>query len=129
MHWLWENVLSNPSMLILIGQVLGIILSLIGYKRWREKVAEGKWDDLWRAAEAAVSETWNDYVRNLKMANADGKLTERERIEALSMAKEKLIAIAKSRGVDVLKTVGARALPAIIEMIIRNRKPDKIASA
>jgi hypothetical protein len=65
--------------------------------------------------QAAVREVYETYTRELKAANADGKLTDEERKEARSRARDAAIAYGKANGVDLIATLGDAFMDVYLE--------------
>ena len=71
-----------------------------------------------RAVEAAVSEVWQVYVKEIKHASDDGKLTVEEALQARMMARRKAIEIGRTNGVNVVKALGDAYLPLWIKKVV-----------
>jgi gas vesicle protein len=90
---------------------------------WRNKVAkETRETECMKALEAAVEEAWTTFGKKLKQDSDDQKLTDSEKSELLTFAINRARGIAKERGVDLLKVMGERVLPALIREIVERRK-------
>lgn len=74
--------------------------------------------------EAGVSKTYRVYVAERKKANADGKLTEEERVQARNMAFSFARNYAFNEGLDLVKELGGDMLPVLIEKTIGGLKKD-----
>lgn len=117
-NWLW-SFLALPEV---VAGILGAI-SLVGglLLRWR-------WVVNWRLERAVqclasgVRETYEEYVRNIQKANADGKLTTDERDQAMRMAIDKAKSYAYREGFDLAKTYAKEFLPVIVERLIGIQK-------
>ena len=74
-----------------------------------------------RAAElmqGAVTEIYDEYVREAKKGKADGKLTNEERAKARGMAINRAVKIAKDEGWELLKEFGLPHLKALAEQSV-----------
>ena len=116
---MWKDLLTSEASIAVVVFVLGILYKLIE----KSKTAK-KWqlDKAYSFVAAGVEQTYKDYVRNIKAAKADGKLTDDERREARERAKEYAIAYAKEDGFDLLKTIGKDILPLLIEKFVSKAK-------
>ena len=77
------------------------------------------------AAELATMSTMQTYVDELKVKNADGKLTKDEAKEALRKTKEAATAILKSEGIEV----GKEVLGATIEAVVSKLKGNQLGNS
>ena len=77
------------------------------------------------ALEAAVSATYEEFVRQTKQATADGKLSDAERKAARNMAITKAKEIATGAGLKLLKSWGAPILESLVEKIVSKMKESK----
>lgn len=55
-------------------------------------------------------------------ATEDGKLTELEKANLHAQAKEAVVAVLKSRGIDALKEIGSEALDLFIKLVVEKLK-------
>ena len=87
--------------------------------------------DLWRnrrtatalhALEAGVEKTYHVYVKAIKEANADGKLTAEEREKARGIAIGFAREFGRDQGVDLVKDIGVAGLELIIAKIVKALK-------
>ncbi len=72
--------------------------------------------------DSAVSTTYTHYVRSLKSASEDGKLTEEERAEALSLARKMAEETAQAAGIDLFKVLGTDILDYFINRSVQEQK-------
>ena len=101
--------------LSLVSLLAGLLLRWQAVKKWRlEKLVQ--------ALEAAVRETYEEYVRQHKLAAADGKLTDEERQAAMRLAITRAREIAARDGIDLLKYYAKEYLPVLVEKIIGKQK-------
>ena len=75
-----------------------------------------------RALEAGVNDAWVHFVRDLKKKAADGKLSDEEKENARTWAKNKAMEIASGAGKKVLSGFGQLGIDALIEKIVRKNK-------
>lgn len=108
-----ENL--TAAVLGLIALVFGVVKKIEAAQRWKlQKALE--------ALEAGVRETYVTYVRQIKLAREDGKLTADERSFALQQALAYARRYAAEQGVDLLKFYGKEYLPVLVERIITGKK-------
>lgn len=72
--------------------------------------------------EVAVKEVFDDYVRDLKLANEDGKLTKEEIKTANKMGVDKIKEKAKEKGIEIAKIIAEEYLPKFIDGLVRKAK-------
>lgn len=110
---------------LILTVVMGILTGLGLISKFREylldKLGQNK-AKLVDAALSAVTETYHEYVKDIKAKKQDGKLTKDEAKNARDMALNKLKNFAKAEGINVAKAVGEAALPALIEKAVNAMK-------
>ena len=104
-----------PAVVAIAGLLWGIV------KRW-DKLADWKLTKAVECLEAGVQASYDSYVRAIKLASEDGRLTEEERKQARQLAIDAAKAYAASYGIDLVKTLGAEMLPVMIEKILSKLK-------
>ena len=113
----------SGNMEMIVGAVVAI-LSAFGL--WNKlgdratKLLGEKNVKIWEIVKGAVTETYTEYVREIKKGKADGKLTADEAKEARKKAKDKAIASAKANGVEI----ASHLLPTLIEKAVNFMKKD-----
>ncbi len=99
----WANLFSNLLTPELVGMVLTVLVAWWKGSGWYQKVQDSRAEKGYEFVAAAVHETYESYVKEIKAGRKDGKLTadERElaRRKAIDAAKE----YAKEHGFDLLK--------------------------
>ena len=75
--------------------------------------------------EVIVSNFYHNEVRELKKANADGKLTKEEIKAANDKAVAQLKTEAKEKGLDVAKLFGEAYLPVLVSKVVKKLKGKK----
>lgn len=108
--------------------ILAVAAPLVGLL-WRYLKTKWKWlevalektkiDDI---AEGVVTEVYQDYVRSLKAASADGSLSADEKKEAMRMAVEKFKTLAKSQGIPAIRELAEPIIKALLEKAINRMK-------
>lgn len=111
---------AMPYIITGVLALLGLFFGWVKRKGW---IKAEFLEDLERDIGAVVNETYQEYVKVRKAANADGKLTEEEKKQARKLAIDKLVALGKEKGIDYGKS---HLIPIIKDLIERwvNRKKD-----
>ena len=109
----------QAALVALSAVVFALVKKVEAVRRWRLARAV-------ECVEAGVRETYEEYVRAMKAASIDGKLTDEERAEARRRAIERAKDYAAREGVDLLKVYAKTYLPVLVEKILRR---DKAAAA
>lgn len=125
MDRLWEFAASQGG----FNFIIGVIAAVFAWLKARE--ASKKWglETCLQFLETGVRTVYEGYIRSRKAANADGKLTDAERREAVDRAIAEAKDLARTQGVDILKVYGAAYLPVLIDSIIRRWKGEAAAGA
>ena len=115
MDMIWEILGSEAAasvILILVGLFFGQLVAISKRKRYRMERAL-------QVLEQGVIETYEDYVKGIKLGKAEGEKLTLEEIEtARSMAINKAKDYAKSEGIDLLKEYAEKYLPVLLEKIV-----------
>ncbi len=115
---------SHPTILtdILLPAVVAVATFVWGLvQRW-DKIAAWKLAKAMACLEAGVQSAYDSYVRAIKLASEDGKLTDEERKQARQIAIDAAKAYATTYGIDLVKELGAEMLPVLIEKVISKLK-------
>jgi hypothetical protein len=112
------NILSDA----ILPAVVAIVSALWAWVRKNEKLQAWKLTKAMECLEAGVQNAYDEYVRAIKLASEDGKLTEEERRNARTLAIDSAKAYAKNYGIDLVKELGAEMLPKLIEGILSKFK-------
>jgi len=88
------------------------------YQRWQAR----RYEKALLALESGVERTYQAYVKAIKAARADGRLTEDEKMRARSMARMRAIKLAREEGIDLLRTIGEDYVDLWIGRLIGRRK-------
>jgi hypothetical protein len=72
--------------------------------------------------EAGVEQVYRTYVRAIKDARSDGKLTEEEADQARRLAKRRAIEFGRTTGVDVIREIGDGYVDLWISKLVRRAK-------
>lgn len=122
------NLINTETALTLIGTIVSI--AWIAFKRLEfvRLRNSDRYIEAVQAFEVGVEKTYQAYVRQIKAAQKDGKLTSHERRVARGRAKDYALQYAHDymRGVDVVDIVGGLdVLPVLISQLVRDAKGKK----
>ena len=112
------DILNKIGDLGVINILAPIVVSVIGFFKFRDRLDKGWQKLLYEAAEAAVTKTYLTYVRECKKASADGKLTDEEKQEARIRAFSVLKEYGKSQGKDLISKYGPDMISSTIEKAV-----------
>ena len=72
--------------------------------------------------EAAAEETYRTYVRAIKEARVDGKLTDEERDQARRLALGRAVELGRTQGIDLLQELGEAYLNLHLTRLVQRLK-------
>jgi len=116
------SVLAGEGALALIATVIGGIWTAFKSSNWFQRRRQRRIDRAIEFLEAGVEETYRTYVRALKAAREDGKLTEAERRRARELARHHALRLARNRGVNLLRDLGGDFVDLWIDRLVQRRK-------
>ncbi len=117
------NDFFTPELLItVIGAALGAVWTFFKSTEMFQRIRSRRYRLAIEAIEAAVEETYRDYVSAIKESRPDGKLLPGEKRRARERAKERALAIGRNTGVDVLQEVGAHRLDVLTTKTVNDFK-------
>ena len=116
----------NMDLHMIIVEIVGIIIAAgFGYVKSLQ-IKDTKLNAMKTKAvdiiDTAVARTYNDFVRDLKQFNADGKLTAEEKEEAMASAKFRAADLAQAAGIDLFKVLGTDILDYFINRSVQEQK-------
>lgn len=123
-HWLWSALASDTASNIFLWLFSTGIATVVGWLKWNDSRKEAAIMFL----TMGVRETYEEYVRQIKLARADGKLTNDERREAVHLAIQYGMDYAKNAGLDILKVLAKDTLPVWVDRIVRQIKGEAAIS-
>ncbi len=106
----------------MVGTVVGTVWTFFRSSDWFARRRGRRFSRSVRALEVGVERSYRSYVRAIKKARADGKLTEKEIEHARRMARETAIRYGRSMGVDVLSELGDEYLDLWISKTVRQSR-------
>ena len=116
------DVLSSDPGLTLLGTALGGLWTLFKSSEWFGRLRRRRFGKALRALEAGVELTYRTYVREIKKARADGRLTEEEKRRARRLARETAVEFGRAHGVNVLRELGEDYLDLWVAKLVRRWK-------
>ncbi len=124
----WEILAGQGTWGALLFAVIGLLwkFSKPYLDQW---VATKRLETLYGFAQTAVKSTKQTLTDNLRAASADGKLTKEEADESLEAAKNTLIALCRTQGIDVVKEYGAEFVTWLIEKFVGDSKEAELLKA
>ncbi len=115
-HWIWK-LLASEIIAVIAGWVYCYIQNRLEQSRYFKAITVIK---------NAVTSCYHEYVREIKMASADGKLTIAEKNNALQVAYQKAIAFARTEGFDLLKVFAKDTILRLIEKYVGEVKAQAV---
>lgn len=106
----------NPSLWEIVGAIIALIWGIIVTKL---KLKEGKKKKITMAFEAAVQDTYAEFIRPLKIGKGDGKLTKDEVKQAQGKAWDKAKEILQGQGINLGKEMLVEYGPVIVTKIVQ----------
>ena len=116
------DVLTSEPALTTVGAVLGGLWTFFKASDWYQRARDNRFAGALNALEAGVQQTYDVYVRAVKEASADGKMTNEERRRARELARDAAVAFGRSRGVDVIGSIGHEYIDMWIAKLVKQRK-------
>ena len=116
------SLLNSEAGLTLVTTLLGGIWTLFRSSEWYRRAQEQRYNKALAALEAGVESTYRTYVRAIKESRADGKLTDEEMRDARQRAQEAAIQFGRTKGVDVLKELGAEYMDLLTSKLVKQLK-------
>jgi len=102
----------------LLKEGLSGLLALLERRGWKLQA------EITDALRIGIQGVWDETVRELKKAAADGKLTTEEKKAARDRAKTLALEAAKGPALKALKALAPKALDAIISLLVQRRKKE-----
>lgn len=117
-HWFW-SLLAEPGIETILAGLATVIIGVAARWQW---VRKWRVDKALECIAAGVQETHEEYVKQIKEAKEDGKLTVEERAIAMLLALEKAKRYALLAGFDLVKVFAEDRLPALAESALEAQK-------
>lgn len=116
------EILNSDPALALAGTIIGGLWSIFKARALRRDNRQQRYDRAIHALEAGVDDVYRTYVRELKRAREDGRLTSAEAARARRLARERAIEYGRHEGIDVLREIGSDYLDLWISKILRRAR-------
>ncbi len=116
------SILTSDPALSLVAGVAGTLWAAVQSSSWFNRLNRDRVQRALRCVEAAVRQVYEEYVRAIKAASADGTLTDDERRRARELARDRAIAIARTDGIDLVATLGREHLDLWVERVLARVK-------
>jgi hypothetical protein len=117
-----QSVLGSDMTLSVVTSVLGCVWAFFKSSDWFRALRDRRYFKALEALEAGVEVTYRTYVRAIKEAREDGKLTEEEIAVARQRARAAAIEFGRMKGIDVLREVGEEYVNLWIGKIVKRAK-------
>ena len=118
----WSGLLGSETVLSLAGSLAAGIWGAVKASEWWQSSRLARRRRAVDFLEAGVVSTYERYVREIKRARNDGRLTAAERRRARELALESATAMARKQGIELLDTLGRDHVDRLIERVIRRLK-------
>ncbi len=116
------DIVRSEVLLTAAVTFLGAVWTLFKSSAWLQAQKRRRLREAVKALEAAVEATYREYVRALKEKNPKGGLALEEQRLARQYARERAIAIARERGIDLLKELGPEYVDLWTSRLVRKLK-------
>ncbi len=108
--------------LTLVTAILGSVWTAFRSSEFYSRARNQRYGEALQALEAGVELTYRTYVESIKESREDGKLTKEEMRLARKRAREAAIEFGRTRGIDVLRELGADYIDLIIAKQVKRLK-------
>ncbi len=116
------NVLNSDAGLTLVGGLLGGVWTFFQSTNLFRRMKEKRFAQAIQALEAGVELTYRTYVKAIKDAREDGKLTDEEAKIARQRARDAATEFGRTQGIDVLNTLGTEFADLWISKLVQKLK-------
>lgn len=117
-----ETILASEVTQSLIISVLGIAWGAIQGSKWYQRIKDRRYYKCLKVVEDSVRDTFYEYVKQLKEANADGKLTEEEKRRAKQYAMRRLETLAAEKGIPVFQQFTVESINRLFDTMVERLK-------
>lgn len=116
------DLMNSEAGITMLGTGLGALWTFVQSRRWFRRLRRRRYARAVQALEAGVDKTYREYVRALKQAREDGKLTDEEVKIARRRARRTAVEYGTTTGVDVLRALGETYIDLWISKLVRKAK-------
>jgi hypothetical protein len=116
------HVLGSETGLTLVATLFGAAWAAVRSSAWYQAWKGKRYAKALEALEAGVELTYRTYVRSIKDARSDGKLTDEEMSQARNQAREAAVAFGRAQGLDVISELGSEYIDLLIAKVVKKQK-------
>lgn len=116
------ELMTSEIGITIVGGAIGIAWTGFKSLDWIEQRRQDRHTVALMAIEAGVEHSFQTYVRAIKAARANGKLTQDERKHARALAWNAAIRMGRAQGVNVVRELGHDFVPVWISRMVRELK-------
>lgn len=124
MDYVWELLGSEAARNIIIS----LIAMAFAYVKGLGAIKKHNLGRCVIALQSGVQEVYESFVKGMKNANVDGKLTDAEKLEVRDQAWNMAKDILAAEGIDLAKYYGPRIAKSIIEAMVKKSKHAGLAA-
>jgi N-glycosylase/DNA lyase len=118
----FTEFLTSEPVITLAATGVAAFWTAMKSSEWWQRSRSRRYHRAIEALEAGVDKTYRSYVKAIKEARADGKLTDAERQRARQIARETAITYGRNEGIDVIREVGDDYLDLWLSRLVRKAK-------
>ena len=115
-------LLESNTGLAVVGAAIGSVWAAFKGSDWFAQRRHDRHNTALMAVEAGVEHSFQTYVKAIKAARTDGKLTAEERKHARALAQETALRVGRAQGVNVVRELGREFLPVWISRMVGELK-------
>lgn len=119
---IWNIVTSEAGLAIIIS-IIGSLWTFFQSRDWYTQAKGRRFTKALTALEAGIDLTYRSYVRAIKSAREDGKLTDEEIRNARLQARRSALQYGRTTGIDVIRELGEEYIELWITRFVRRSKP------
>ncbi len=117
-----DALLESEVGLTIVCAAVGSVWTAFKSMEWIAKRRHDRHNTALMAVEAGVEHSFQTYVKSIKAARTDGKLTAQERRHARALAQETALRVGRAQGVNVVRELGREFLPVWISRMVGELK-------
>ncbi|GMW01800.1 MAG: hypothetical protein AMXMBFR84_29370 [Candidatus Hydrogenedentota bacterium] len=114
--------INNEAGLVMLSTIISGLWAFFKSQEWLRLAKEHKGEKALLALEAGVHHAYEEYVRAIKAARTDGKLTPEERRRARDLAVHAAVEFGRNEGVDVMTELGVSYIDAWLKRLLQQIK-------
>jgi len=118
----FSDLFTSDAVLGLVATGLATFWTALKGSEWYNRARNQRYRRAITALEAGVDQTYRSYVRAIKDAHEDGKLTAEERRRARALARQTAINFGQTEGIDVVRELGQDYIDLWISRLVRKAK-------